>query len=122
MRIGLQECFLCQVVAQRLIAQSEMKQEPAHRRLVFAHQLVEGLPVVQYRHLRHERDVTERLHCLFFVVFSAKHAVVKVTFLLFLAGIVGNDHVAAANEQYQHTDGQAQFANDHPEQEAQSGT
>ena len=52
--IGTDKGVLCQVVAQRLVAQREVEQEPAHGRLVFPYQLVEGPSVVEYRHLCYE--------------------------------------------------------------------
>ena len=62
--IGFQECVLCQIVAQHLVAQCKVEQETSYWRLVFTHQLVESPPVAKYRHLCHECYIAEPLHAV----------------------------------------------------------
>ena len=52
-QIGIDESLLSQIVAQLLIAQCLVQEEPTNRRLVFPDKLVKGPLVVENRHLRH---------------------------------------------------------------------
>jgi hypothetical protein len=55
--VGLDKGFLRQVVGQRVSAAGESSQEAAHRRLVLAHELAEGVPVVTGQHAGNELRV-----------------------------------------------------------------
>ena len=49
--VGFKEGVLSQVIAQGFVACRLDEEEPANRRLVFTHQLVERPPVVKHSHL-----------------------------------------------------------------------
>lgn len=64
--ICLDESILGKVVAQLAISQRLPQEEPTYRRLIFPNQLVEGLSVMKYSHLRNEREIVQLFHLIIY--------------------------------------------------------